>query len=73
MAYPEHLLARGEQVVLHKHPHWKVLVLPVIVFIVVIGGGAAFIAWVTHWQNSGFQTHTPWIIGTIVVAVLLLT
>jgi membrane protein YdbS with pleckstrin-like domain len=72
MAYPEHLLARGEQVVLHKHPHWKVLVLPAIAFIIAIGGGAAFIAWVTNWQNSGFQTHAPWIIGTVIVAVLLL-
>ncbi|WP_051267128.1 PH domain-containing protein [Nakamurella lactea] len=72
MAYPTHLLARGEQVVLHKHPHWKVLVFPVIIFIVAIGGGAAFIAWVTNWRNAGFQTHSPWIIAAVVVAVLLL-
>ena len=30
MPYPDHLLARGETIVLHKHPHWKVLALPVV-------------------------------------------
>lgn len=72
MPYPDNLLSRGEQVVLRKHPHWKVLVLPVVLFIVAIGGGSAFIAWVTHWKNSGFTSHTPWIIGIVVVAILIL-
>ena len=40
MAYPEHLLARGETVVLHKHPHWKVLILPVLWLVLIIGGGS---------------------------------
>lgn len=72
MPYPDNLLSRGEQVVLHKHPSWKVLVLPVLVFVVVIGGASAMIAWITHWNDAGFTSHLPWIIGTIVVAVLLL-
>lgn len=37
MAYPENLLSDGEHVVLHKHPHWKMLVWPVILFLVVVG------------------------------------
>ncbi|WP_214368573.1 PH domain-containing protein [Pseudonocardia sp. H11422] len=37
MAYPDDLLVEGEEVIMHKHPHWKMLVLPVLVFLVTIG------------------------------------
>ena len=37
MAFPERLLADDEEVVLHLHPHWKVLVFPVLVFILTAG------------------------------------
>ena len=37
MAFPDRLLAEDEEVVLHLHPHWKVLVFPVIIFIVTAG------------------------------------
>ena len=33
MGYPDNVLAGDEQVVLHRHPHWKRLVWPVIVLI----------------------------------------
>ena len=39
MAYPEDLLSQGEKVVLHKHPHWKMLLLPYVVLIVTLGLG----------------------------------
>jgi uncharacterized membrane protein YdbT with pleckstrin-like domain len=72
MAYPDNLMARGERVVLHKHPHWKVLVLPTIFFIVIVAGGSFFAAWVNKWDDSGFTTHLWWFIGIIVVGVVLL-
>lgn len=37
MAYPDDLLVEGEQVVLHKHPHWKKVVLPVLALLLVVG------------------------------------
>jgi uncharacterized membrane protein YdbT with pleckstrin-like domain len=37
MAYPDELLVEGEQVVIHRHPHWKMLVLPVIAFLATVG------------------------------------
>ena len=43
MAYPDELLVEGERVVLHTRPHWKMLVLPVLVFLVVVGA-ASFLA-----------------------------
>lgn len=35
MGYPAHNLAPGETVVLHRHPHWKLLVPPFLVFAIV--------------------------------------
>lgn len=72
MAYPDHLLSRGERVVLHKHPHWKVLALPVLAFVIVVGGGSALAAWVSRWNDVGFTSHPQWYIGISVVGVILL-
>jgi uncharacterized membrane protein YdbT with pleckstrin-like domain len=41
VGYPENVLAKDEQVVLHRHPHWKRLIAPVLVLIV-ISAVAAF-------------------------------
>lgn len=38
MAYPTKLLGDGEEVVLDLHPHWKRLVVPVLVLLVVAAG-----------------------------------
>jgi membrane protein YdbS with pleckstrin-like domain len=40
VAYPDNLLTEGEQVVLNKHPHWKMLILPVLILLIVVGVGA---------------------------------
>jgi membrane protein YdbS with pleckstrin-like domain len=68
VAYPDDLLGEDEHVIVHKHPHWKMLVVPVLVLIVVAGGGAylAAMAARTSW-------HMPvWVAVGVVGAVLLL-
>jgi uncharacterized membrane protein YdbT with pleckstrin-like domain len=40
MAYPDNVLTDGEQVVIHKHPHWKMLIFPVFLFLVIVGASA---------------------------------
>ena len=50
MAYPENVLTEGEQVVIHKHPHWKMLILPTLIFLVVVAGGA-YLAALVHKQT----------------------
>ncbi|AZI58547.1 PH domain-containing protein [Nakamurella antarctica] len=67
MAYPDHLLARGEKVMLHKHPTPKVLVVPIALFILIIGGAFALAAWVRDQNN-----HVIYWIVIAVVAVGLL-
>ncbi|MGQ0574912.1 MAG: PH domain-containing protein [Pseudonocardia sp.] len=54
VAYPDDLLAAGEQVVVHTRPHWKTLVWPVLAFLVTVGL-AAYLAAVI-----GGQTWTGW-------------
>lgn len=38
MSYPDDLLSADEHVVVHKHPHWKMLILPTLALLVVVGG-----------------------------------
>jgi len=40
VAYPDDLLGEDEYVIVHRHPHWKLLVLPVLVFLLVVGLGS---------------------------------
>ena len=66
MAYPENLLTEGEQVVIHKHPHWKMLILPVLIFLVVVAA-AAFLAALSRKQ----QWHLAAWIAIVVIGVVL--
>jgi uncharacterized membrane protein YdbT with pleckstrin-like domain len=62
VAYPDDLLVPGEQIVMHKHPHWKMLILPVVVLLVVVGAGAFSAALVRA------QAWAPW--GWLAVGVV---
>ncbi|HEU0086550.1 MAG TPA: PH domain-containing protein [Pseudonocardiaceae bacterium] len=56
MPYPDELLRPDERVVLHKHPHWKMLVLPVLAFLLLVAGGAYLAALVADqsWKSSAW-------------------
>jgi uncharacterized membrane protein YdbT with pleckstrin-like domain len=62
VVYPDELLVPGEQIVMHKHPHWKMLVLPVLVLLVVVAV-AAFLAALIR-----AQTWASW--GWLALAVI---
>lgn len=54
MGYPENVLAKDEQVVLHRHPHWKRLIGPVLVLILTTAA-SSFVAAVVNtmdWQAT---------------------
>jgi uncharacterized membrane protein YdbT with pleckstrin-like domain len=40
VAYPDELLVAGETIIMHRHPHWKMMVVPVVVLLVVVGLGS---------------------------------
>ena len=67
MAYPDDLLSTGEHVVIHQHPHWKTLVVPVLVLVVAVGAGGYLAV-----QVSGFGwAPIAWAVLGAVVAVLV--
>ncbi|MEU6563224.1 PH domain-containing protein [Nocardia nova] len=70
MGYPEELLAPDEQLLLHRHPHWKMLFLPALTFILAtalagFGSGVA-------WRNLEGTARTVALIAILAVWVLLL-
>jgi uncharacterized membrane protein YdbT with pleckstrin-like domain len=54
VAYPDDLLVEDEQVVVHRHPHWKMLVVPVVVLLLVVGVTSFLAALVSA------QSWAPW-------------
>lgn len=68
MAYPEEALAEGESLVLHRHPHWKMLVLPVL-YLVLAVAVASFLAALARNQS---WAHVAWVVLTVVAAVAVL-
>lgn len=67
MAYPDNVLTEGEQVVIHKHPHWKMLIVPVLIFLVAVAA-AAFLSALVRNQSWHFVGQ----IAIVVVAVLVI-
>jgi uncharacterized membrane protein YdbT with pleckstrin-like domain len=68
LPYPEDLLRGDERVVVHKHPHWKILVLPVLALLIIVGLGSYVAALVDgqSWQLYG------WIALAVVGGIALL-
>ena len=57
MGYPDNVLAEGEQVVLHRHPHFKRLIGPVLVLLVTaaLASFAAAVVSRTDWDPRARQ------------------
>lgn len=69
MPYPENVLAADERVVLHRHPHWKRLIMPVVV-LVVASALAAFVAAVVNSQ-AGWAPTAKNVVFAVIAAVWL--
>ncbi|MBV9920152.1 MAG: PH domain-containing protein, partial [Pseudonocardia sp.] len=68
MAYPDELLVPGEDIVTHRHPHWKMLITPVLVLLIVVGLGSYLAALV------GAQSWSPWariVLGVIALGLIV--
>jgi uncharacterized membrane protein YdbT with pleckstrin-like domain len=69
VGYPENVLATDEQVVLHRHPHWKRLIGPVLVLLLVTAL-AAFGAAVV--QQTDWDATAKKVVQLVVLAVWLI-
>ncbi len=68
MGYPENVLAEDEQVVLHRHPHWKRLIGPVLVLLISTAVAAFVAALVT---NTGWEPTAKRVLYGVIAAVWL--
>ena len=66
MGYPDNVLAKDEHVVLHRHPHFKRLIGPVLVLVIATGVAVFVIALVerTAWDHTA-KTVLYWVVGGI--------
>lgn len=68
MAYPDDLLSDGERVILHKHSHWKMLLVPYLVLIVTLGVGIWLALLV---QDQSWSTVGLIAIGAVALIILV--
>jgi membrane protein YdbS with pleckstrin-like domain len=72
MPYPDNLLVDDEKIYVRKRPHWKVLILPTVFFILIVGGCAALIAIVNN-RGWNWPSWAYWaVIAVAVIALIVL-
>ncbi len=72
MGYPDNVLAKDERVVLQRHPHWKRLILPVLVLIfatALAAFGAAVVS-NAHWTSTVATNVVMAVIGVVWLVVI---
>jgi uncharacterized membrane protein YdbT with pleckstrin-like domain len=67
MAYPDDLLSSGEHVVIHRHPHWKMLIFPVFWLLVVV----ALVTYLAGLVVDQSWATIAWIALTLIGLVLV--
>jgi uncharacterized membrane protein YdbT with pleckstrin-like domain len=70
VAFPEDVLTKDEQVVLHLHPHWKALVRPVLVAVLAVA--ALVVGWIFLPAGSGGTVAMYALAAAALIAVLWL-
>src|SRR6478752_1698532 len=60
MAYPARLLGEGEHIEYETRPHWRVLILPLVAFLVIVAVAAFLFGKVN--DNTGPQTAARWVV-----------
>jgi uncharacterized membrane protein YdbT with pleckstrin-like domain len=70
VSYPEDLLMSDERMMLHKHPHWKMLVLPVMFFLLTVALCGFFAALVAGQSWGLYGWIALGVLGGLVVVWL---
>jgi len=70
MGYPEDVLAPDEELILHRHPHWKMLFWPVVTLIV--GTALAGFAGGLAWRNTEGTTRSVLLLLILLVWLAVL-
>jgi len=73
VAYPNDLLVEGERVIMHKHPHWKMLVVPVLAFLSTVALGSYLAALIRDQSWAGWGWLALGVLGLVAVVRFTLT
>ena len=69
MGYPDNILANDEKVVLHRHPHWKRLIGPVLILLLATALAAFGAAVVT---NTDWAQNAKTVVSVVIAGVWLI-
>jgi len=69
MAYPQHLLGEGETIAFEMKPHWRALVWPIILLLLVVFGASFLGTWLFGSLGGFFGEVGGWIV--VAIAVIL--
>jgi membrane protein YdbS with pleckstrin-like domain len=72
MAYPDDLLSPSEHVVIHRHPHWKMLIFPVFWLLVVVAIGTYLAGLVVDQSWAPIAWVALAVVGVVVIMWLTL-
>ena len=72
MAYPDDLLSPSEHVVIHNHPHWKMLLLPVFFLLAVVAAFAFTASLVAEQSWAMIAQIALGVVGVVLVGWLTL-
>ena len=70
MGYPQDALAADEELVLHRHPHWKMLVVPAVVFILATAVAGFAVGLAQSQLTGGAVTVVSILIGAAWLALV---
>lgn len=73
MAYPDDLLVEGERIIMHKHPHWKMLVVPVLAFLATVALGSYLAALIRGQSWAVWGWSVLGVLGLVAVVWFTLT
>ena len=73
MAFPDELLGEGERVLVHRRPHWRLLVGPVLAFLATLGvaGYLAALALGGGWERWGWPVIAAGAVALILWSTVL--
>ena len=72
MGFPNNLLQEDEELILHTHPHWKELVMPVVWFVLIGAFGAiALVALPSSWGD--IPMYVLWALIAVLMIWLVVT
>lgn len=70
MGYPQEALAADEDLVLHRHPHWKMFIVPAAIFVLATAIAGYAVGFAQSHLSGGAETVVSIVIGAVWLALV---